>query len=333
MWEGERSLANGAQLGARSPSPDARPVRVAGGHAVERAKPVRADTIVLSPGISARRAFATILATYSTATAENLRCVLTESDPEGAHQLRVTLRRLRTCLRVFKPIIRREPAKRIGWVARYIGAIVGELRDADVIIEEMIPPALDPGVLMPRPIVAWREDIRTKVRASLQAAGATGFANDLRLLAESGGWRAKSRGSRPSAATLINAMLDAMEARTARLGSRMISLTAGERHELRKGLKIMRYTAELSAAYDERAAAMGAPLKRLQSVLGELNDMHMLATLGNGVGLEPEALMLMRRLLADEHVRLAPSLIASANKRWLELAANAPLRATNAPAV
>lgn len=322
MWEGERRLAKGAESAAHAPATAAQ-LRVAGGHAVARAAAVRADTVALAPGLSARRAFEQVLITYSAAIAENLRCVLSETDPEGAHQLRVTLRRLRTCLRVFKPVVRREPANRIRWVARYIGAIVGELRDADVLIEDMIRPTLQADAAMPAGVDAWRENIRAKVRMSLQSARAMRFANDLILLTETGGWRAKTARKQSIAATdLINAALDIVGARAAARAGRMLLLTAQERHDLRKDLKTLRYTAELSAAHDERAAAMAAALKRLQSVLGELNDVHMLETFADRGGVEPLALTGFRQRMSEEYRKRTPALIDTANKRWLEFIAS-----------
>ncbi len=72
-------------------------------------------------------------------------------------------------------------------------------------------------------------------------------------------------------------------------------------------------------SYDAGAVAMVAQLKRLQSDLGRLNDMHMLANV------EPEhpRLALLRRQLVEEHRDLNAALVDSAAARWTELTATA----------
>jgi CHAD domain-containing protein len=329
MWEGDRSLANGRVADAmrRGSTNGAPTLRVAGGAALRRANPVPADAIALARGMSARQAFDAVLATYAAAIAENLRCVLSESDPEGAHQLRVALRRLRTYLRVFKPVIRRAAAKHIGWMARYIGAIVGELRDADVIIEDMLRPAAQSDAAVLRAVETWREEIRFKVRSSLRAARATAFADELSLLAANGGWRSKAKRSGDgSAAALINAAIGSAWEQAADCGSRMLTLTSLERHDLRKDLKALRYTVELSTGFEPDSAALAGALKRLQTILGQLNDMQLLEAFDPGVGIEREALTTLQRRVSEDHARSAPALVANANARWLELVSSGRLR-------
>jgi triphosphatase len=318
MWDGDRLIAQRALARGVSISPA---LQIAGGHALRRAEPVRADTIALAANASADQAFEIVLTHYAAVIAENLRCVLTESDPEGAHQMRVTLRRLRTALRVFKPAIRGTSAKRVAWVARYLGAIVGELRDVDVIIDEMLRPAFERDAMALRAAHTWREHVRTKVRASLNAARATAFANDLLSQSTSGEWRVKGKRMRRtgSAGALIKATLRDLKERVTPRGEKLRALPDAERHSLRKQLKTLRYTAELSVAYDANAVAMVGQLKRLQGDLGKLNDMHMLTS----VELEHLGLALVRRQLIEEHQELIPALIESAAARWSQLATTA----------
>lgn len=318
MWDGDRLAAQRALAREASVAPA---LQIAGGHALRRSTPVRADTIALSADASADQAFEIVLAHYAAVIAENLRCVLTESDPEGAHQLRVTLRRLRTALRVFKQAIRGTSAKRMAWMARYVGAIVGELRDVDVIIDDLFRPALNHDAMALRAANIWREQVRRKVRASLNAARATAFANDLLFQSVNGEWRAKAKRMRRagSADAQIKATLRHLKERVAPRGESLRTLPDAERHNLRKQLKTLRYAAELSVAYDANAAAMVGQLKRLQADLGKLNDMHMLTSI------EPEhpALALLRRRLIGEHLEMTPALIESAAARWSQIGAAA----------
>ncbi len=327
MWEGDRLVAK--RVSARDAG-IAPALQIAGGHALRGAAPVRPDPIALSADVSAHEAFGFVLAHYAAVIAENLRCVLTETDPEGAHQLRVTLRRLRTTLRIFKPAIRRAEAKRMAWVARYVGAIVGELRDADVIVEEMFRPALGLDVAPMRAAEVWREEVRGKVRASLSAARATAFANDLILQSRSGEWRTREKRMRRagSAGVLLQKALLGLRERAVGYGDDLRLLADIDRHDLRKQMKALRYSAELSIGYDESAATMVGILKRLQGDLGRLNDMHMLASAEPGACREHLALSALRHRLIEEHKQIAPTLLQSATRRWAELslAKTEPLR-------
>ena len=337
MWAGNRAddLAVAAEVaGAREAQrapldrlSETRGLHVAGGQFALRAAPVRVEIPPLPPGTtSAEAAFDVVLRAYAPAIADNLRCVLTSADPEGPHQLRVTLRRLRTVLRLFRPVIRRTLHQRLAWVARYLGAIVGELRDADVMIEELIRPAALPeeaGVLAA--LEAWREDVRARVRASLLAARATAFANDLLQLSDTGGWkRGRSKRRKPSrlpAHALVDATLAAGWAHAAGRGARLAQLSAVERHDLRKDVKALRYSTEMAVAAGAQPddVHLVATLRRVQETLGQLNDLDTLQRFDPPLASERDGLAKLRQRLID--AQSVPDLIAAAAARWRALAA------------
>lgn len=64
------------------------------------------------------------------------KAVLADTDPEELHQMRVSMRRLRTALQVFQPVLVIPKAGREPKVAD-IARTLGELRDLDVIQETL----------------------------------------------------------------------------------------------------------------------------------------------------------------------------------------------------
>jgi CHAD domain-containing protein len=289
--------------------------------------PARTDAVALAPNASADEAFDAVLHVYARAIAGNVSCVLADNDPEGPHQLRVALRRVRTALRAFRPVVRRSMHKQISPFARDLGAMVGELRDADVMIEELLRPAAadaEGGARVVAALEFWREGIRAKVRANLHAAHAAAFAGDLIRLAQRGDWRPKTkrRFSGPAAALLDCAIEQTWERAEAR-GARLPLLSQVERHELRKDVKALRYNAELAAA---AAPGRGAPpliaaLKRLQTALGYLNDVAMLEGFDPPLaGGRTEFERLRARVLGDL-AQPAAEAAAAAAERWRAIAA------------
>ena len=66
--------------------------------------------------------------------------VLETDQAEGAHQLRVGLTRLRAAHRALKPLLDRPAFHQLEDDAGAIARAVGELRDADVLIEDIYAP-------------------------------------------------------------------------------------------------------------------------------------------------------------------------------------------------
>ncbi len=71
------------------------------------------------------------------------RRILVSDDPEGPHQMRVGLRRLRTALSLFEPALGKATTRNLSDAARKLGREVGELRDLEVVLHETVGPARD----------------------------------------------------------------------------------------------------------------------------------------------------------------------------------------------
>ena len=77
-------------------------------------------------------------ATASAQIAANMAVVADSAALEGPHQLRVGLRRLRTAFAVFGPSLGEASMKPLSEAAQRLGQVVGELRDADVLMSEVV---------------------------------------------------------------------------------------------------------------------------------------------------------------------------------------------------
>jgi triphosphatase len=107
--------------------------------------------------------------------AENSELAYEGRDPEGVHQMRVGLRRLRALVALAR---RAAPSARLGRLRaslRWLAGLLGDVRDLDVLIEERIDPlaARRPGDAafqgLREDAAAWREERRRTLREALRS--------------------------------------------------------------------------------------------------------------------------------------------------------------------
>lgn len=281
------------------PSKAARGFTLAAGQDLPPPAPLRSNPAQLGTLADADAALAAGIALLARAIADNLYCVLTAEEPEGPHQLRVSLRRLRALFAAAGSLLRRR-SRALTRHARDLGRIVGPLRDADVLALALCEAA--PGDTALRETARrWQAQVRGRVRRELLDAGATGFAIELLRHSDGGRWRPRGKRRRQLARPVADALAPALDAqwqRVCRRGDKLGKLGSGGRHRLRKDLKNLRYMLEF-AALDDRNARLARPtpalkaLERLQSALGALNDADNLRSAAPGVA-DP----LLRRALA-----------------------------------
>jgi inorganic triphosphatase YgiF len=256
--------------------------------AAEGPAPRRAGTLKVDAQATVETVARDVLRDCLGQIADNAVVVAESEDPEGPHQLRVGLRRLRTAFAVFGPSLGAEAMVPLNAAARELGRLVGRLRDADVLIAEVVEPAaalgLDPAAraALVAALEARRDAVRAEVRAGLAAPEAVGFLFDLGRFIEARGWLVPSdygqteRLAMP-VAEAAPAMLDKRHRRVRKAGKRIRKLDAEGLHELRKELKKLRYAVEmLGPIYPgEAVGPYLKPLKELQDSFGSLNDAAM----------------------------------------------------------
>jgi len=250
--------------------------------------PRHAGTLGVDPAATVETVARDVLRDCLAQIADNMVVVAESEADEGPHQLRVGLRRLRTALSVFGASLGKPATAPLNDAARDLGRLVGRLRDADVLIAEVVEPAAALGLeaaarsALLAALDARRERVRAEVRAGLAGPEAVGFLFDLGLFIEGRGWLAPSDyGQTERLAAPISdvapAMLGKQHKRVRKAGRHVRKLDAEALHELRKELKKLRYAVDmLGPLYAEDAVGPYLKaLKELQDSFGSLNDAAM----------------------------------------------------------
>jgi triphosphatase len=238
-------------------------------------------------------------------------------DPEHLHQLRVGLRRLRSTLRACRALVRRKDAARLDRRLREALRAFGEARDWDVFEATLGRSALR------RSASERGEAARRKARASARSARFRFLADETLAWARGRPWRAGSDAGRP----MEDFARDALERAHRRLleaVERVDWNDAPRRHRVRILLKRLRYGCECFAAAwpDDAMEPFLKELRRLQEILGELNDIEvqrrLLADIA-GAGAARQVELRLRKLEGRERW-----LVAKLRRAWRVFEAVSP---------
>lgn len=257
-----------------------------GGRAVDPPQPLKARPVGLDRDATVEQAGLAVLNEIQDQIAANVVATVETHAPEAPHQLRIGLRRLRSALGAFAPVIGCDELERLNGVAREIGVAVGGLRDLDVLAEEILAPAAaaapgEPGfVALEQAIDRGRAEVRQKVRQTLAGPEVAAFVLDLAGFVATRGWRdgradaaALEAGVRPLARRALDKRWKAVKKRAKHI--KMLSME--ERHELRKAIKKLRYVTEVFGTlfHGAKVERFRSALKSLQDDFGKLNDAAM----------------------------------------------------------
>jgi inorganic triphosphatase YgiF len=242
--------------------------------------PQKAQHTALAGSETCADALVSFVESAATQIERNRRAVLETDDPEAAHQLRVGLRRLRSALRTFRPLHDTPATRELQQYARELGQSVGELRNADVLIESIYAPVAGnrrgaPGFAELREaLLAHRSAKRAEVRAALCGGHWSKLQLYLALWPQT--VRDNSNLQAPVRVFAAAALARSWK-KTARQSSDLARLSPEERHEMRKALKGLRYMSEFfgSLYAARRVDRFVNELKALQDVFGYMNDVAM----------------------------------------------------------
>ncbi len=192
------------------------------------------------------------------------------------HQARVALRRLRSALSIWRPLLTDPLALRLGAELRWLSGVLGAARDLDVLIERLAP-----GDLRDR-LTAERMAAYAAVNAALASSRSRAALLGTAEYVATGAWHrdpviAALRDE--PVASFAAVTLARLRRKVERGGRNLVTATDEQRHDLRKDAKKLRYAAEfLAAAFEtgkqrRRHRRFVAALGRLQDQLGALNDL------------------------------------------------------------
>jgi triphosphatase len=215
----------------------------------------------------------------------NETCLLETDDPEGVHQVRIALRRLRSTLRLFRSVL---PADQYRWLTDEIKWLTKQLaaaRDWDVFSDEIVAPvaahfSAEPGFALLRSGLGQkRRTSRRTARRAVRSKRYTEFV--LRV----SGWLAQRqwRGQEHNEASArlsgpVNDFVDTLIAGRHRQvrkdGHKFATMTDEQRHQFRIDVKKLRYATDLfgSLYRGKRATRYLERLGELQDALGYAND-------------------------------------------------------------
>lgn len=279
LFAAEKLLA-GHELKLSTRSKAERGYRLALGKRGTSAEPEKARPVRIRCKDTCANAFAAILPSTARQILVNREVVLQTDDPNGAHQLRIGLRRLRSALHALRPIADRGSLRTFEGCARDMGRCIGTLRDADALISGIHAPAEaaasdKAGFEELREVLAReRQRRRDEVRTALRGHAWTKLQLYLTLWPRT--LEDNPQLERPVMGHARKALRKAWK-KAAKLGGNLEKLDAEHRHEMRKALKKLRYQAEFFAPLfaTDGPERFIERLKKLQDVFGYINDVRM----------------------------------------------------------
>lgn len=254
-------------------------------HAVPPA-PRRQGAPILPDGLSVAAAFAHILGHLTDVMLHFAAAVLDpRSGPEPVHQMRVALRRLRSCFAVFRPVVQCEQVQAADAALKALGNRLGPARDWDVFMTETVPTisaSLPDDARLQRLFRAAdrrRQECYAGLRGFLQGPGFRRLGIELAWLAAADSWQAALeqpvqdalRGPVPPFAAEV------LQRRLRKLlgaAEEIEDMPLAALHDIRLRAKRLRYAAEVFAPLFPGKAPRRfiERLSRLQQQLGVLND-------------------------------------------------------------
>ncbi len=267
----------------------------------EKALAARAPALHVTRGATVEDAYAIVLNHCLAHLLSNQAAALDGGAPEALHQMRVALRRLRSALLVFGRVIEGDAEDDFMREAKWLTRAIGQARDYDVFVASTLATMAGDGATNAKPdkpmqalarlATKRRDEAWADARAAMAGPRTTRFILRLALYLEIRGWRTHASSSRLEAMEkpVTKFAADALDRRlksVTKLARDIDTLDVSDRHELRKRLKKLRYTASfftgLYAA--DRTKSYLRRLVDLQNVFGSLNDLETAQGIVNELG-------------------------------------------------
>ena len=281
LYEAARDLSRRAPLAVEIESKAERGLRALQGRGIDTPK---AGRISLSPDCTAEEAFRTTLQHCLTHISRNVLAVGEARDPEGVHQIRVGLRRLRAALSGYGDCFRVRALEDLRSRAKTLADIFGATRELDVFANELLKPVEDASKRegLPQLRLALEELHREAWNRSAKLVHSddfTGFLIDLAAAIEGRIWREhpspeQIREFERPARELACGVLDRLLKKACKHAKHLSRLGVEQRHRLRISLKKLRYGAEFFAPIfaQKPVGDFLQRLSKLQDLFGALND-------------------------------------------------------------
>ncbi|MBP5856124.1 CHAD domain-containing protein [Marivibrio halodurans] len=237
----------------------------------------KAGEPALDPAMSAQQALSAILADGISQLLANEAMVLEGTDPEGVHQARVAVRRMRAALSAFTPVLDTANRKHLAKPLRWVQQALGPARDWDVFLSETLAPVRARAGAHPGLTLIEKHAARKREKAYRQAEKALFAKRYQRMILRLEGFE-YSRNPLAEALPVGRFAWELLQQRYDRVradgGADPRDLETEALHALRIEIKKLRYAVEFfKGLYDPKAvASFLQATKKLQDCLGALND-------------------------------------------------------------
>jgi len=265
-------------------------------------RPVKALPVALAPDFTAQNALQSIARACLHQIIAN-RPLIRSGKPDGLHQMRVAVRRLRAALSLFSPMLVDAQTKTLKAELRWLSGELGLARELDVFIGRVVQPVTDDrrdeaglAVLL-EDLSKRRAAAYARVHSTVKSLRFRQLLLDIAAWIEIGDW---TRNGDP----LVHALrqlhifkvahqeLQRRRKKIVRRGQHLRQLSQSRRHKMRIQAKKIRYASEFFAeAFPGKKPAKRrgdfiAALEKLQDALGELNDIAVHEELSAGLAKE-----------------------------------------------
>jgi inorganic triphosphatase YgiF len=249
---------------------------------------VKAAPVALAPDWSRQAAFKAIARSCLHQLVANKPATL-RGDPEGVHQMRVALRRLRAAISLFADMLLDPQTGEMKSQFKWITQELGPARELDVFIKRVVRPVTDgkpngPGMaVLAKDLQRRRDEAFARARAAIESTRFRDLVLDVAGWIEAGEW---TRSTDDFARLLREqpiapAAADELRRRWKKIlkaGAQLDELDPPRRHKMRIQAKKLRYASEFFGGAFPGKKAMRrrkvfvVGLEKLQDALGDLND-------------------------------------------------------------
>ncbi len=237
--------------------------------------PFKAKAAAFDPDLTPVEVFRTIALGCLEHFQRNERGLITSKDPEYVHQARVALRRLRSAIKLFAPVLPEDFVTAYGQTWQTLAGALGDTRNWDVFVSETLPPilAVFPGHRDANRLL--REGTRRAKQARAALTHMVELAEYSRLIVEFTAALYALQDPLPQDLDeFARQRLRARARQARRLAQRHRELEPAERHRMRICFKKLRYAVEFFTPLlpTRRLKPYLAALAQLQDELGLIND-------------------------------------------------------------
>lgn len=266
-------------------------------------RPSRLVRSIFLPNSNSRDGFKVICFACLKQVVDNV-AALVKEDPEGVHQMRVGLRRLRAAMSLFSDLLGDDQPAAIETELTWLAGELAPAREFEVLMERVIAPIKKQHGRLPSGVRLLSQELAEKRKAAVTTAmNAVASARFRVLILEVAAWLELGHWMKPQddlvrscgdmpIEIFATEQLRRRWRKVRKTGKELALLDAKKRHKLRIQVKKLRYTAEFFGELFQgkkairRQRKFTTALEQLQDGLGDLNDItvdeHLIAAAETG---------------------------------------------------